>query len=66
MKLNINYNIFDIMELFGWKKIYCGYVSGGIQTVPISIYDKLSSISCTENGKPYIEEPGYSLIKKRK
>lgn len=54
------------MELFGWKKLNCGYGSGGIQTIPMSIYDNLSSISCTKNGKPHKEEPGYSLIKKRK
>lgn len=53
------------MELFGWKKMSIGYGSGGIQTVPKSIYDNLSSISCCKNGKPYKEEPGYSLIKKR-
>ena len=54
------------MELFGWKKLNCGYGSGGIQTIPMAIYDNLSSISCTKNGKPHKEEPGYSLIKKRK
>ena len=54
-------------ELFGWKNLGGGsYCSGGIQTIPMSIYDNLSSISCTKNGKPYIEEPGYSLIKKRR
>lgn len=61
------------MELFGWKKLCdektgasMGYGSGGIQTIPMNIYDNLSSISCTKNGKPHREEPGYSLIKKRK
>ena len=53
-------------ELFGWKKMSVGYGSGGIETIPMSIYDNLSSISCTKNGKPYREEPGYSLIKKRR
>lgn len=53
-------------ELFGWKKMSIGYGSGGVQTIPMSIYDNLSSISCTKNGKPYREEPGYSLIKKRR
>lgn len=54
------------MELFGWKKLGGGsYGSGGTQTVPMEIYDNLSSISCSKNGKPHREEPGYSLIKKR-
>ena len=43
-----------------------GYCSRGIQTIPMKIYDNLSSISCTKNGTPHREEPGYSLIKKRK
>ena len=43
-----------------------GYGSGGIQIIPMSIYDNLSSISCTKDGKPYRDEPGYSLIKKRR
>ena len=54
------------MELFGWKKMSVGYGSGGVQTIPMTIYDNLSSISCCKNGKPYREEPGYSLIKKRR
>ena len=53
-------------ELFGWKKMSVGYGSGVIQTIPMSIYDNLSSISCTKDGKPYRDEPGYSLIKKRR
>ncbi len=55
------------IELFGFKKIGngMGYGSGGIETIPMEIYDNLSSISCYKNGKPYKEEPGYSLIKKR-
>lgn len=53
-------------ELFGWKKSNYGYSSGGIQTIPMSIYDNLNNISSTRNGKPYKEEPGYSFIKKRK
>ena len=56
------------MELFGFKKMGngMGYCSGGIQTIPTDIYDNLSSISCSKNGKPHREEPGYSLIKKRR
>lgn len=55
------------MELFGWKKLGEGsYGSGGIETIPMEIYNNLSSISCSENGKPHREEPGYSLIKKRR
>ncbi len=60
-------------ELFGFRKIYdqtsgefMGYMNGGIQTIPMNIYEKLSSISCTKNGRPYKEEPGYSLIRRRK
>ena len=59
-------------ELFGWEKLRdertgspMGYGSGGIQTVPKNIYESLSWISCSEQGKPHREEPGYSLIKKR-
>lgn len=52
------------MELFDWTKGEIGYGSGGIETIPMSIYDNLSSISCTKNGKPYRNELGYSLIKK--
>lgn len=60
----LNHNI----ELFGLKKLdnNMGYGSGGIQTLPMDTYLNLSSINCTKNGKPYIEEPGYSLIKKRR
>ncbi len=56
------------MELFGWKKLASGggYCSGGIETIPMEIYDNLRSISCSKNGKPHREEPSYSLIKKRK
>lgn len=53
------------MELFGWKKTEIGYTSGGIQTLPMNIYDNLSSISCSKNGKPHKEEPGYARIKRR-
>ena len=55
-------------ELFGWKKLNndMGYGSGGIETIPSSIYDNLSSISCFKDGKPYKEEPSYCLIKKRR
>lgn len=52
------------MELF--EKMNYGYGSGGIQTIPMSIYDNLSSISCIKNGKPRKEEPNYSLIRKRR
>lgn len=56
------------MELFGWKEMGngMGYCSGGIETIPMEIYNNLSSISCSKNGKPHREEPGYSLIKKRR
>lgn len=55
------------MELFGWESLgQMGYGSGGTETVPMDIYSNLSSISCSKNGKPHQEEPGYSLIKKRK
>lgn len=54
------------MELFGWKKCAIGYGSGGIETVPMNIYDNLSWINCSKNGKPNKEEPGYTLIKKIK
>lgn len=61
------------MELFGWEKLRdektgadMGYGSGGIETVPMRIYDGLSWISCSEQGKPNKIEPGYSLIKKRR
>ncbi len=61
------------MELFGWEKMKdektgteMGYGSGGIETVPMSIYDSLSWINCSEQGKPNKIEPGYSLIKKRR
>lgn len=54
-------------ELFGWKRFGRGiYGGGGTQTIPMTIYDNLSWISCSEKGKPHQEEPGYSLIKKRK
>ena len=53
------------MELFGWEKMSVGYCSGGTQTIPMNIYDNLSWISCSKNGKPHQEEPSYSLIKKR-
>lgn len=57
-------------ELFGWQKPELGkgigYCSGGIETIPMEIYGNLSSISCFNNGKPHREEPGYSLIKKRR
>lgn len=54
------------MELFGWKKLSVGYGNAGIETIPMNIYDNLRWISCSENGKPYIEEPSYSFIKKRR
>lgn len=55
-------------ELFGWKKLDngMGYCNGETETIPMKIYDNLSSISCTKNGKPYREEPGYVYIMKRK
>ena len=59
------------MELFGWKKLCdektgasMGYGSGGIETISRNIYDNLSWISCSENGKPHRDEPDYGLIKK--
>lgn len=55
------------MKLFGWKK--CGhrsYVHGDKPIINKRIYDHLSSISCSLNGTPHPEEPGYQLIKKRK
>lgn len=54
------------MELFGWIKGNIGYSSGGIEIISQSIYDNLSSISITKDGKPYREEPGYKLIKRKK
>lgn len=55
------------MKLFGWKKTSYGcHTNGGIETIPMEVYRDLSFISCSNNGKPHIEEPGYSLIKKRK
>lgn len=55
------------MELFGWKKLDSGsYCNGGVATIPMKIYNNLSSISCCKNGKPHREEPGYSLIKKKR
>ena len=54
------------MELFGWKKSKIGYCSGGIVTLPYEIYSKLNNISCFKQGKPHLEEIGFSLIKKRK
>jgi len=54
------------MELFGWKKSSVGYSSGGKEILPVSIYHELSSINCTKNGKPYKEEPEYSLIRRKK
>lgn len=57
------------MELFGWEKDRIGghsYCTGMTETVPMRIYHGLSSISCSKNGKPHKEEPGYSLIKKRR
>jgi len=52
------------IELFGFKKISGGYCTGGAQTLPMSIYENLNSISCYKNGNPHKEEPGFSLIKK--
>jgi len=54
------------MELFGWIKNDIGYSSGGNYTISSSIYDNLSSISCTKDGRPYKEEPGYKLIKRKR
>lgn len=55
------------IELFGWKKLGPGsYCSGGIQTIPMEIYNNLSSVNCYRKGKPHREEPGYSLIKKKR
>lgn len=61
------------MELFGWEKVRdektgtdMGYGSGGVETIPMSIYECLSWINCSEQGKPHREEPGYSYIKKRR
>lgn len=55
------------LELFGWQKIGKGvYGNTGIETIPMEIYNNLSDISVSKKGKPYIEEPEYSLIKKRK
>ena len=59
------------MELFGWEKSNRGrdtvYTSSGEEaTVPMHIYTNLNNISWLGNGKPSKEEPGYSLIKKRK
>lgn len=61
------------MELFGWQKIRdektgtpMGYSSGGNEIIPIEIYDRLSWINSSENGKPNEKEPGYSYIKKRR
>lgn len=67
-KLIINNNwLNNHHELFGWKKVsYNSYSSGGVETIPMSIYDNLSTISCSKNGKPYLKEPEHSLIKKRK
>lgn len=55
-------------ELFGWQKsgIGYGYTDSSHETIPMSIYDKLSEISCSKNGRPNLEEPEYRLIKKRK
>ena len=58
-------------ELFGWRKwgnigaSVC-YSSDGIQTIPMNIYNSLSSLSFIKNGRPNKDEPNYSLIKKRK
>ncbi len=61
------------MELFGWKKLRdektgtpMGYGSGGIETIPMEIYENLSWINCSEQGTPHREEPGYSYIKKKR
>ena len=58
------------MELFGWRKksmnYYDVYITGGTETIPMSIYRNLSDISGLKNGKPNKKEPGYSLIKKRR
>lgn len=49
--------------LFGWKKLgNMGYGSGGVQTIPMDIYQRLSSISITGNGKPNENEPNYKQI----
>ena len=54
-------------ELFGWKKYSADcYNNGGVETIPMNIYDNLSAINYFKTGKPYKEEPGYSLIKKIK
>lgn len=54
------------MELFGWIKGSIGYSSGGIETIPMSIYDNLSHISCANRGFPYREEPEYKKIKRKR
>lgn len=54
------------IELFGWKKTGLGYTSGGKQVLPMELYHKLNSISCTKDGNPYEKEPGFSLIKRKK
>lgn len=54
------------MELFGWKKSKIGYTSGGKAVLSMELYRKLSSISCTQDGSPYKEEPGFSMIKRKK
>lgn len=53
-------------ELFGYRKTTIGYVSDGIQTLPTTMYNQLSTISLAGNTKPHPEEPEYRLIKKRK
>lgn len=54
------------MELFGWIKDSCGHHSGGKVTMPMKVYRNLSWISCSKNSNPHPEEPGFSLLKKRK
>ena len=54
-------------ELFGLIKCgYGQYFGGGTQILPSEIYENLSHINCCTNGKPHEEEPGYSLIKRKK
>lgn len=51
-------------ELFGYeKKADGGYMYDGVEIIPNEIYETLS---CIDQGKPDIHEPGYQFIKRRK
>lgn len=52
-------------ELFGFRKVDGGYSLDGEEILPLEIYEKLDWISSIRRSKPFVDEPGYSYIKKK-